>query len=291
MSLDQKNLQLQETYSIKVKAKDIYGAESDWGTLKVTMPMNHQTTGLQSRLSQFLQEFFGHFTPSGSANVVGLLPPPTPTVTGPTEGDVGVEYTFCAVATFGCSYVDYQFDWSDGPDSPWYEGYNSGESCCKPHSWDSPGTYSVKARSRAPCGHTSSWSNPHYIVIEEIQENNPPDTPNINGLASGKAGTEYDYTFVTTDPNGDDVYYYIEWGDDQVEEWIGPYKSSEEATVSHAWTEEGIYNIRAKAKDVHDAESDWGTLEVTMPKNKVSQYEILLRFLEHFLVLRNLLEY
>jgi hypothetical protein len=278
------------TYSIKVKAKDIYGAESDWGTLEVSMPVNRQSVRSQ-QLFQFLQEFFGHFTPSGSANVVGLLPPPIPTVTGPTEGDMGIEYTFCAVATFGCSYVDYQFDWSDGPDSPWYEGYTSGESCCKPHSWDSPGTYSVKAISKAPCGHTSSWSNPHYIVIEDVQENSPPDTPYINGPTGGKAGTEYAYTFVTTDPNEDDVYYYVEWGDNQVEEWIGPCKSSEEATVDHTWTEEGTYSIKAKSKDVHDAESDWETLEVTMPKNKVSQYEILLRFLEHFPVLKNLLEY
>jgi len=100
--------------------------------------------------------------------------------------------------------------------------------------------------------------------------NNPPDPPDITGLTSGKAGTEYEYTFVAVDPDDDDVYYYIEWGDGEIEEWIGPFESSEEVTVSHTWEEEGDYTIRAKAKDSYDAESDWGTLEVTMPVNQES---------------------
>ena len=32
------------TYEIKVKAKDIYGAESDWAELEVTMPVNQQSS-------------------------------------------------------------------------------------------------------------------------------------------------------------------------------------------------------------------------------------------------------
>ena len=267
------------TYDIRVKAQDKGGLESEWSNpLSVSMPKNkkapvikhYQCFPLFNRLLSQIRCNIVYNSLSKALTTTVNLPPPVPTVTGPTEGDVGVEYTFCAVATFGCSNVDYQFDWdAEGSHdySSWYGPYNSGESCCKPHSWDSAGTYCVKAKSKAPCGHTSSWSNPYYIVIGEVQENNPPDTPNINGPASGKAGTEYDYTFVTTDPNGDDVYYYIEWGDDQLEEWIGPYGSGEEATVSHTWIEEGTYNMRAKAKDVHDAESDWGTLEVTMPVN------------------------
>ncbi|GAG79513.1 unnamed protein product, partial [marine sediment metagenome] len=34
------------------------------------------------------------------------------------------------------------------------------------------------------------------------------------------------------------------------------------------WAEEGTYILKAKAKDVYDEESGWGTLTVTMPRNK-----------------------
>ena len=96
----------------------------------------------------------------------------------------------------------------------------------------------------------------------------PPVAPTIDGATNGKAGKEYDYTFVTTDPNEDEVYYYIEWGDGNIEEWIGPYDSGEEATLSHSWDEKGTYITKVKAKDTDDLQSDWTTLEVSMPKNK-----------------------
>jgi hypothetical protein len=98
-------------------------------------------------------------------------------------------------------------------------------------------------------------------------ENNPPETPSITGPTSGKAGTAYTYTFVTTDPDGDNVYYYIDWGDDLNSGWLGPYASDLEKTASHTWSEQGTYTIKIKAKDIFDAESDWETLVVSMPLN------------------------
>jgi len=38
--------------------------------------------------------------------------------------------------------------------------------------------------------------------------------------------------------------------------------------VSHIWEEEGNYIIKVKAKDSYETESDWGTLEVSMPKRR-----------------------
>jgi len=96
----------------------------------------------------------------------------------------------------------------------------------------------------------------------------PPNPPEISGETEGIAGEEYNYTFLADDPEGHDVYYYIDWGDDHVEEWIGPYSSGEDKTVRHTWSEQGTYEIKTKAKDIYDVESDWTTLEVTMPRNK-----------------------
>lgn len=118
-------------------------------------------------------------------------------------------------------------------------------------------------------------------IIARVNGNNPPDAPMISGSSSGNAGEEYDYIFITNDFNDDKVYYYIEWGDGDIEEWIGPYNSSEEVILSHKWEEEGTYNIRAKAKDVHGAESLWSNLEITMPLLKQSTYFLILRLLDN----------
>ena len=97
-------------------------------------------------------------------------------------------------------------------------------------------------------------------------ENQPPNKPTITGPTSGNAGTAYPYSFISTDLDGDEVSYYIEWGDGDTTTWTefrpsGPPGYSE----SHSWNTQGTYIIRAKAKDIYGAESEWGTLSVTMP--------------------------
>jgi len=106
------------------------------------------------------------------------------------------------------------------------------------------------------------------VLCPDGWSNAAPTAPSINGPTNGKAGVEYDYTFAATDTDGDDVYYYIDWDDDTVEGWFGPFDSGEEIIVSHTWDEKGTYTIGAKAKDTRDAEGGWGYLEVTMPLNQ-----------------------
>jgi len=91
------------------------------------------------------------------------------------------------------------------------------------------------------------------IVIKSL----PPYAPSITGPMSGEVKIEYEYTFNATDPNGNDEYYYIEWGDGSTEEWIGPYGSGEEVKKGHIWDKKGNYTIRAKAKDFRDLKSGW----------------------------------
>lgn len=136
-----------------------------------------------------------------------------------------------------------------------------------------------------------------YGKIDEVRifkypeiENLPPSKPTIEGQTKGKTGTEYDYTFTSTDPNGDKVSYYIEWGDGTIEDWFGPFNSGDPQIKGHAWSEDGTYTIRAKARDTFGAESvGWGELIVTMPRNKAVINSFLLRFLEQFPVIRQLL--
>lgn len=205
-------------------------------------------------------------------------PPEKPTLTGPTSGVINEVYSFIAVTTEPDGEdVYYYFDWDDGTNSGWLGPYSPGQQVPAEKSWSQEGTYSVQVKAKDIHQVTSQWSDP---LIVTILVDRPPSTPSISGPSQGKPGVLYKYTFTTTDPDGDMVYYYIDWGDGQVSEWVGPYASGEIAIVNHQWDEKGTYIIQAKAKDIYDAESDWGTLEVAIPVDvMLSQMPFLSRLI------------
>ncbi|KYK33180.1 MAG: hypothetical protein AYK22_01340 [Thermoplasmatales archaeon SG8-52-3] len=116
-----------------------------------------------------------------------------------------------------------------------------------------------------------------------------PSTPTINGPINGKTDEIYDYTFSTTDPNSDDIFYYIEWGDNSNSGWIGPYQSGSEIELQHSWSEKGTKLITARAKDTNGLLGFSNTIEVYIPKNNVN-YNLLCKwFFERFLLFEKLL--
>ena len=59
-------------------------------------------------------------------------------------------------------------------------------------------------------------------------------------------------------------------GDGNYSSWLGPYESDQIINVSNIWHYEGEYEIRVKAKDIYDIESEWSDpLVVSMPKSSV----------------------
>jgi len=60
----------------------------------------------------------------------------------------------------------------------------------------------------------------------------------------------------------------IDWDDGTNGSWLGPYDSGLSVAASYVWDEQEDYTIRVKAVDVRGFESNWSTLEVSMPKNK-----------------------
>jgi len=202
----------------------------------------------------------------------GLLsnPPATPVLTGPNSGVIDVMYTFNAVTTEpDGENVYYFFDWGDGSNSGWLGPYTQGQQIAAQKAWSATGTYTVRVKAKDINQAQSGWSIP---ISMTILTDRPPSTPTMTGRAEGEPGHFYLYTLTTIDPDGDMVYYYIDWGDGQTTVWVGPYNSGATAPVTHQWAENGTYTIQAKAKDTQGIESGWVTLEVTMPVS-VEKYQ------------------
>ncbi len=109
-----------------------------------------------------------------------------------------------------------------------------------------------------------------------MDRNDPPFPPDITGPTEGEPGVEYIYTFLTWDPEDDIVWYKLDWGDGNITDWIGPYESGEEIIRSHSWEEIGTYTIRAKAKDIFNAESYWSIYVVKVEDLGLSLVTVML---------------
>ncbi len=110
--------------------------------------------------------------------------------------------------------------------------------------------------------------------------NNPPNKPSIDGPSSARAGSEVSFILSATDPEGDDVFFCIDWGDESEEICLGPFQSDVGQTISHMWSEKGDYQIQVKAQDEYQAESDYATFAVSMPKTKMN-VRLFLRLFEN----------
>jgi len=182
----------------------------------------------------------------------------------------------------------------DACSNTWDDGYPSGGNY-----WDdyNGGDENHDGIGDAPYSIPGGGSNKdRYPLMAAWVPNQPPLAPTINGPASGSVGQSYNYTFLTTDPNEEAISYYIDWGDSTQSEWIGPFESGESIIVSHTWTKRRTYIIQAKAKDVSNAESGWGTISIKMPKDFTQMMLLFKYFFEKFLerfphtfpILRNL---
>jgi len=99
----------------------------------------------------------------------------------------------------------------------------------------------------------------NFNIWAEVETpSEPPEKPQRPyGPAEGVIGVEYTFCTSTTDPEGDQVYFLWDWGDDTPTDWLGPFDSGATACANHAWTEAGMYEITVQAKDIIDKKSEW----------------------------------
>jgi hypothetical protein len=133
-------------------------------------------------------------------------------------------------------------------------------------------------------GYTGNYSNESLDVwiIKLVGNNQAPTTPDIDGPTRINVNTEFEYKFVTTDPNDDIISYFVDWGDGTFQDWTEFSESGSEIILKHTWKKQDSYVIKVKAKDPYNFETDWCELEIEVPRNKNIAKITILRFLERF---------
>jgi hypothetical protein len=107
-----------------------------------------------------------------------------------------------------------------------------------------------------------------------------PDKP--DGPTTGKPHQELTFSTSTIDPDGDQVCYMWRWGDGDYSDWLGPFNSGETIDASHSWDKPSYYQVRVKAKDIMDQETDWSeVLLLRITKTKTTN-SLFFSLLEHF---------
>ena len=114
-------------------------------------------------------------------------------------------------------------------------------------------------------------------------ENLPPSIPIIDGPHNISVNKEYSWTFLSTDPEGSNITYYVDWGDKCGNgQYYGPFASGEQISLSHIYTQKNKLFINAIAIDEDGAESDMGTFEIIIPRERSYSYYLIIKFLNHF---------
>jgi len=112
--------------------------------------------------------------------------------------------------------------------------------------------------------------NFRIICTRTNSQPEPPSTP--NGETYGYHGTSYNYSSSSIDPDGDDLYYRFDWGNNITSSWLGPYPSSKLIQISYIWETPGFYQVKVKARDMHGKQGNWSSsLLVEMMNRAPSQ--------------------
>ena len=135
-------------------------------------------------------------------------------------------------------------------------------------------TYKIWVNATDPAGsglYTRRWYQ--FTTLT----NQAPNPPTITGPANAKVRVTTEYTFITLEPENENITLFVDWDDGTNTTWLGPYLSGVNVTLQHTWSRRGTYEIKAKAKDIHGQESDWGTLSIKMPFSFDIPFQTLLQ--------------
>jgi hypothetical protein len=223
------------------------------------------------------QGWSGHKTitinsqPLQDCGTITLNPPPspsTPSVSGPTTGNVGISYSFDATSTDPNSIdIKYLWDWNNDGSVDEESGWmSSGSTDTRSHSWSSAGTKNIKVKARNKGSQESGWES-HTINISNIFISNLSQEWNFLSLpfnqSIGKTaliisynGTEY--TWQQAVDNGTVLGFIYRWNSTTQN-----YETIDTLHPGHGYWMYAYYNCSLWVQDI----------ETSIPDNYINNLE------------------
>ena len=195
---------------------------------------------------------------------------------GPYIGEIAEPIQFSGNAENGTLPYEFHWDFGDG---------NSSEEQNPIYSYENSGNYT--ATLTVTDGDDISIRDSTWVLIGG--DNNPPSVPIIKGPSLGKPGIDYNFSFKSTDDEGDELYYLIDWGDG-FEQVIGNFPQGTEANVSHSWQDTGYFTITAKAGDQWGSTGNIGSFEIEIPRTRNIERSFIFKLFKDYFVLKDLTE-
>ncbi len=123
--------------------------------------------------------------------------------------------------------------------------------------------YSYFTATQPPRGQPVIANNRVWVALDRtwiygFGVNEPPSVPVIEGPSEGEIEISYLFNFTSIDPENQFISYLIDWDDGTPQTWTLWYPGGTYIT-NHTYTAGGDYQIRAKAKDIFNAESSWSS--------------------------------
>jgi outer membrane protein assembly factor BamB len=178
--------------------------------------------------------------------------PPVVTITAPSDGETVSGYvtiTIKAEDDDSVASVSLILDDSSAGtlyQPPWEFEWNTLE-------LEEGSTHTIKATALDPSDNEGE-SEP--VTVTVMQPSNPPNTPGVpEGPSAGFVGDALTFRATTTDPDGDDISYQFDWGDETKSAWTDYVTSGEEMEAQKTFDTEGTYTIKVRAKDTYGVTS------------------------------------
>jgi parallel beta-helix repeat protein len=121
--------------------------------------------------------------------------------------------------------------------------------------------------------------------------NKPPGRLKITGPLLRRAEVDLDYTFNVTDPDGDCLFFQINWGDGTTEKSISPLDTGVNLTLRHSWKKPGLYTITSTAEDPYYEKTNRATQKVLILSKKGTLISSIIAFLERFPLLKKIIDW
>lgn len=188
--------------------------------------------------------------------------PSLPTITGPNTGILNTNYTYSFVSTTSLgATVKYGIDWTGTMATDFWlpnTGYVASgiPQATSTFTWANTGS-GIAIRATAMDSNGRSSLATKFISIKD-----PPTPPIITGSVQVAAGTNNDYSFVSTTTvqpqkgKADNIIYQVDWDNngtvDSTIPTTGNVVSGLAQTASKNWVTPGVYTFQIRAQNAKD---------------------------------------